>query len=301
MQEISKNMEVSILIVSHNRKEELRYTLSVLEEYTKGYSCEVLVFLDACTDGSKSLLDEFPWVIWELSNDRFWASPARNLMYNKAKGAILIGFDDDAHPLNPDFLQLTKNAFEHNSDVAILAYQEIRGILKSDFDDLKKANTNKTNNYCSEFVGCGFAIRADVYKKTRGFPIWMDIYCEEGCVAIETQVLGYQILKTNNIEVNHRINKKLRNIQGRNYFRFQKQLKNETSFYLVYYPYPIKILLRLYWYNFKTYAIKDQRYFFLYFKVLVGCIVDFKEVMKFRYPVSSSIINMRRELKMFRE
>jgi GT2 family glycosyltransferase len=289
-------MLFSILIVSHNRYKELRYTLNILKNIIDFRESEVLVLLDNCTDQSELLIKELSWVKWHISNERLWASPARNELYKHAKGKILVGLDDDAHPLQNDFLQRTKQAFDNDKKLGIIAYNEIRGVFNTSMDALNASGSRKDNTYCSEFVGCGFAIKNDVYRQTRGFPLWMDIYCEEGCVAIETQALGYKILKANDILINHRVNKNERMASGRNYFRFRKQLRNEANFFIVYYPRPIKALLRLFWHNLKNYGLKDYKYFFIYVVVFFKVIFELPKTLKIRTPVKQEVIVLRRNL-----
>ena len=227
---IEDMVEFSILIVSHNRKEELIKTLSILKRKMEGSKCEVLVFLDACTDGSHTLIDEFSWVKWSYSNEKKGASPARKLLYSKGRGKIFIGLDDDAHPLHQDFLTRISSFFDQNSQLGILAFKEVKGLYVTDEEALKQVSPNKDTVLCSEFVGCGFAIKADVYFRTQGFPEWMDIYGEETCVSIEVLAQGYDIMHTHKVAINHRINSEKRLQLGRNYFRFGKQLRNSFFF-----------------------------------------------------------------------
>src|SRR5690606_13336476 len=145
--------------------------------------------------------------------------------------------------------------------VGVLAFQEIKGVFNSDTEALTQRQEILEEFLCSEFVGCGFAIRKEVYQATNGFPLWIDIYGEESCVSIEVLAQGYDILYTNSISVNHRVNREERFKIGRNYFRFEKQLKNTAFYYLVYYPFPLYKISRLLWHNFKKYAFTDWNYF----------------------------------------
>lgn len=293
-------MLYSILIVSHNRYNDLKYTLSILKKNINLDECEILVLLDNCTDNSNILIEDMPWVKWYSSEKRLWASTARNFLYKNAKGEFFIGFDDDAHPLQPDFLIRVKDTFEKNPDVAILAFTEIRGLFNSNSEAIEQLKSDKPSFYTNEFVGCGFAIRSSVYKLTQGFPLWMDIYCEESCVSIEVQAMGYHILHTNEIAINHRVNKKTRRQQGRNYFRFKKQLRNEANYFIVYYPNPIKALIRLFWNNLKGYGVKNLRYFFIYIITFFKVIFDLPKTLKYRNPVKQEVIIQKRHLQKYR-
>jgi GT2 family glycosyltransferase len=285
-------MEASILIVSKDRAAELQKTLNILQDYLDFERHEILVFLDGCKDGSEELIKHYPHVKWEVSRETLGASKARSILYKKAKGSILLGFDDDAHPLQKDFIRISEELFAENSNVGIIAFKEIKGIFASD-EDIPEALKQKKEDYLvKDFLGCGFAIKKEVYKKTRGFPVWIDIYGEEVCIALETLELGYDILFTHQIAVNHRTQKQKSNIAGANYFRFGKQLKNTASFYLIYYPFPLllKKILRLYFMNFKKYALKDRKFLKEFFRAFGINLFNIKKILKYRKSVSEKTI-----------
>jgi GT2 family glycosyltransferase len=287
-------MEASILIVSKNRKEELSKTLFILKDYVKLEIHEICVFLDGCSDDSWKLKNVFPWVNWQSSETSLGASRARNILYKTAKGEVLFGFDDDAHPLQVNFIELSQALFNQKPNLGIIAFKEIKGVFETDDLIPKELLLEKNDFYVNGFSGCGFAIRKDIYDKTRGFPVWVDIYGEEVCVALETLELGYDILFTHKIMVNHRVDLKLRKIEGSNYFRFGKQLKNTSFFYLVYYPFPllIKKIGRLYFLNFKKYGLKDKSFFREYFSAFCLMSINMRKVIKHRRPISKKTLDV---------
>lgn len=289
-------MKISILIISKNRKEELAFTLRRLKSIVDISINEVLVLLDGCTDGSEQLVNQFDWINWTVLNESIGTSRARNFLYKKATGAIFIGFDDDAHPLQNDFIAIVESIFEENNNLGIIAFQEIKGIFKSDKDALSQKTNKKIEYLCNEFVGCGFAITKNVYLATNGFPVWIDIYGEESCVAVEVLASKKDILYTNRVSVNHRVNKHARLNSGMNYFRFEKQLKNTAFYFIVYHKNPSLKIIKLFWHNFKKYALKDMRFFKIYLKVIGIVILQLPKVLKYRKPVSQSIIKKKQEL-----
>lgn len=285
-------MEASILIVSKDRLKELQKTLNILREYLDFERHEILVFLDGCRDGSEELIERFPHLKWEVSKITVGASVARSILYKKAKGKILFGFDDDSHPLQKDFIRISKEIFTNNTKVGIIAFKEIKGIFETD-DDIPSSLKQQKDDYpVKDFLGCGFAIKNEVYNTTRGFPVWIDIYGEEVCVALETLELGYDILFSHRVAVNHRTQKQKNNIAGANYFRFGKQLKNTASFYLVYYPFPLllKKILKLYYMNFRKYALKDLKFFNKYLFSMAMLIWRLPHILKYRKPVKRSTL-----------
>ncbi len=288
-------MKITFLIVTKNRARDLTITLHKLKTLIEASTHEVLVFIDGCKD-TETLIDKFHWVKWMISPKSISASPARHKLYKEAKGDILIGLDDDAHPISPNFINEILSHFRKHRNTAILAFQEVRGIFAADEEallELKSKETYKTN----DFVGCGFAVRQSVYKKTRGFPTWVDIYGEESALAIEVLDLGYDIIYQPEIAVNHRVNVEKRKKIGRNYFRFEHQFKNTIRFYIIYYPNPILKLGKILWHNFKTYAVLDKRYLKSYFKIVLQQIYHLPYILKHRKPVAKATIHKRIQLK----
>lgn len=290
-------MQASILIVSKNRKADLLKTLIILESFIHKADVEVLVFLDGCTDESAFLIDQFNWVKWFSSEKSIGASGARHGLYQKAKGQFFIGLDDDAHPLYSDFVSRINSIFKQYPNVGIIAFQEIKGIYDSDSQALNTVSLSNEEYLTNEFIGCGFAIRKDVYEVINGFPVWIDIYGEESCVAIEVIAKGYDILYSNKIKVNHRVNLTERKIAGHNYFRFGKQLKNSTYYFLVYYPFPLGNILKLYWHNFMKYALRDFNCFKIFFSISIQVLWGIPKVMKYRDSVDKTVLNKMRRLK----
>ncbi|MFE3871890.1 glycosyltransferase family 2 protein [Flavobacterium sp. ZS1P70] len=289
-------MKASILIISKNRKEELSVTLNRIGTLVDISIYEVLVLLDGCSDGSEELVHQFNWVIWTVLSKSIGASAARHTLYPKAQGEFLIGLDDDAHPLHSDFIEQTVGLFDKYSNVGIIAFQEVKGIYTSDTEALLKCESRQEDYFTNDFIGCGFAMRKEVYKIINGFPVWIDIYGEESCVAIEVIAKGFEILYSNKIKVNHRVNREVRKITGQNYFRFGKQLKNSTYYFLVYYQCPLISIVKLYWHNFRKYALTDYRCFKIFFKIIFEVSINLPRIMKYREPIDKEVIKKMRSL-----
>jgi GT2 family glycosyltransferase len=282
-------MEISILIVTKNRPDELQITLNKLFGLLDLSIHEVLVFIDGC-EKTEVLRTKYLWVQWEKSEISISASPARNKLYKKANGKIFIGLDDDAHPLTKEFISEIEALFLKNINLGIVSFQEIRGVYPSDDKALENAETTIQSYVTNDFVGCGFAIRKEVYDKTNGFPVWIDIYGEESCLALEVLNLGYEIRYENAIIVNHRVDRVKRLETQRHYFRFEKQLINSINYYIVYYPNPFLKIAKLLLHNFMKYALKDKLYFRLFFKSLFKAVLKSPKTIKFRNPVSANTI-----------
>lgn len=288
-------MDVSFLIVTKHRAADLKFTLDRLKAMIDLSIHEVLVLIDGCTE-TEALVAAYPWVQWTVLEESVSASPARAILYPKAKGAILIGLDDDAHPLTANFITTVQSHFDQHPKVGIIAFQEVRGIFETDQEALAKVKTG-TNYLTNDFIGCGFAIKKSIYESTKGFPKWMTIYGEEPAVALEVLDLGYDILYSYDLQVNHRVNVAKRKQQGRNYFRFEHQLRNSLRFYLVYHPKPLKKIVKLLWHNFKKYALSNVLYFKSYTLVCFKTLFSLGVILKYRQPVKPSTLKKSSNLK----
>jgi GT2 family glycosyltransferase len=289
-------MDVSILIVTKNRSKELALTLSIIENYIDLSKHEVLVFIDGCKK-TEAIIENYKWVNWSKTDVSLGASPARHELYKKALGTIFIGFDDDAHPLSPFFIKDVQDLFKETKNLGVIAFKEIKGVFSSDEIALKSAIEDNETYFTNDFIGCGFAISKVAYNSTNGFPLWMTIYGEETCVAIEALNNNYNILYTNTIKVNHRVDVAKRLHSGRNYFRFQHQLTNIINYYLVYYKKPIKPILKAILHNGNKYALKNTNYFKNYCKALFKVLINLPKTLKYRKPILLNRLNSFKKLK----
>lgn len=288
-------MKFSILIVSKNRKKDLEKTLYILQSNFDRKQQEIRVLLDGCSDNSSDLTNTFKDVKWTILEKSLGASMARSVLYKKAKGNIFIGLDDDAHPLQKDFLNRVNSIFNKRKNIGVIAFKEIRGVFDSDIEALKLVEEQK-EYLCSEFIGCGFAIRKDVYEKTNGFPTWVDIYGEEACLSLEVINKGFDLLYTTDIAVNHRVDK-LKRLQTRNnYFRFSRQLKNSGFYYLVYFKYPLKPIFKLFAHNFLKYGLKNLIFFYEFLLTSFLFVYKIPHVMKYRNTINKRSIAKIRSL-----
>lgn len=115
---------VSVVIPTRNRSDSLRRTLDALGAQTVPPSMmEVVLVLDACTDGTKGMLErhEAHFSVRTLTIDPPHRGPAvaRNLGARSARGALLLFLDDDVVP-DPHLVQAHLDAHQANPDSVVL-------------------------------------------------------------------------------------------------------------------------------------------------------------------------------------
>lgn len=290
---MKKSPKFSILIVSFERKSELFLTLNYLKECSEVAASEVLVLLDGFTDNLNEYKSSYPWVNWVSSPTRLGASISRNKLYKLACGDIFIGLDDDANPLDKNFLNVVSNCFKQNPKYGILAFYELK------VKDLPLVMEIPEINYeVNEFVGCGFAIKKSVYQKTNGFPVWMDIYGEEKALATEVINLGFIIHYTSSIIIHHRVDLLNRKKLGYDISRFNKSLLNQSRYILIYYP-PLDSIFsifKLYYHNLLKYGLKHRKYFYSWSKIFALFFITIPIYIRYRTPITRKTLLMMRTM-----
>lgn len=169
---------VTVNILSFNRKDELRNTLSKV--YEQDYkNLEVIVVDNASSDGSPEMVEkEFPDVILiRLPNNIGIAG--WNEGFKIAKGEYVLVLDDDAYP-NSNSLSLAINKFVAKSNIGAIAFNVIDKNTGSMFwagSWLPKINIKATN--WPVFVGCAVLFNRIVIKENAFFPNNIVLYQHE--------------------------------------------------------------------------------------------------------------------------
>lgn len=197
------NPLVTVNILSFNRKDELRFTLTkVLEQDYE--NIEVIVVDNASSDGTQQMvITEFPDVLLIKLNENIGIA-GWNKGFESAKGEYVLVLDDDAYPeknavklIVDDFRNFPKhgavalnvnNVYENNY---IIPFGHGWVPKRSD-DDLE----------WSLILGCAFAIRRFLYIDDM-FALKYFINFHELAVVLQVFRKGYLIKYSNNIIAYH--------------------------------------------------------------------------------------------------
>ncbi len=176
---------ISINILSYNRKDELRNTLSkVIEQDYK--NIEVIVVDNASTDGAAEMIkQEFPSVhLIRLKKNVGIAG--WNEGFKIAKGKYVLVLDDDSYPENGTILRGVKE-FNENQNLAIVAF----GVYNT---KLKVHETKDFLNPPFFFNGCGAMFRKSIFDVTGYFNEMIFIYYHEFDFSAVVYDNGYDIM-----------------------------------------------------------------------------------------------------------
>jgi GT2 family glycosyltransferase len=178
---------VTVNILSYNRKEELRNTLTkVFEQDYK--NIEVIVVDNASSDGSPEMVEkEFPSVIL-IKLDKNIGIAGWNKGFEIAKGEYVLVLDDDSYPEKTALSAALNNIIIINYNVGIVAFN-IYNVQKTKFE---------TSFYQSgevlSFVGCGALIRTSLFKEVGYFSDLFFIYLHEEDFCIRVIDKGYKVI-----------------------------------------------------------------------------------------------------------
>lgn len=120
-------LQLSIIIINYNVKYFLEQCLCSLLKAADGIDCEILVFDNASTDGSKDYLSEkFPQVHFHWLSNNLGFGKANNLAMQKAKGDFILLLNPDTI-IAEDCLKNCLNYFTTSPNCGALGVRMIDG------------------------------------------------------------------------------------------------------------------------------------------------------------------------------
>jgi GT2 family glycosyltransferase len=196
---------VTVNILSFNRKDELRNTLTKVyeQDYKK---IEVIVVDNASSDGSTEMVKkEFPEVQL-IQIEKNIGIAGWNEGFKVAKGEYVLVLDDDSYPLS-SAIRIGIKKLISNSNIAIIA---CKIVLKNEIQNFDKLANNLADNLVTTFTGCGAIIRKNIIDEVGGFEDELFIYFHEVEYSMRIINTGLDILLCPSSLVVHNISVKNR-------------------------------------------------------------------------------------------
>lgn len=194
---------ISIVVITYNRKDDLKVCLESLEEQTFS-SYETIVVDNNSTDGTATMIrEEYNWVNY-VQLDENIGIDARNRGFDEATGDLVLTLDDDSELPNKNVLNRVGEVFERNDELGAAGFRIIdeEGEEEPWFDWPLVGNAR--DGYKSPtFVTCGAAIRPEAYERTEGFWPPYFVYVEERDLATRIIASGAEIRYFPNISIIH--------------------------------------------------------------------------------------------------
>ena len=180
---------VTVNILSFNRKEELRNTLTKV--YEQDYNnIEIIVVDNASSDGSPEMVkEEFPNVKL-IRMGKNVGIAGWNEGFKAANGEYVLVLDDDSYPIF-DTIRVGIARLIKNTNVAIIACNVVPS---SDYGLQASNNLEELEKPVNNFVGCGAIIRKSVFSLLGGFKKELFLYFHEVEYSIRVVDAGWEII-----------------------------------------------------------------------------------------------------------
>lgn len=217
---------VSIVILSWNRKSEVKETLKRIEESTcKDY--EIVMVDNASTDGTAEMVNRhFPEVhLIRLPSNR--GIYGYNVGFANARGRYVVVLDDDSHPAS-DAIEKAARVFrsEGNRSIGVIAFRIINNITG------REVTSSWPEGDWITFWGCGAAIRREVLEEAGYYDEDFFIYANEYDLSIRVLDAGWRVIYRPDIIAYHRECKKHRSWKRTGWIG----ARNEAWFHIKHFP-----------------------------------------------------------------
>jgi len=205
--------KLSIIFLNYNRLSETRYTLSHLRGLLESrQGVEVIAIDNGSTDGTLAFLQSQSDWVRVISLPTNTGIAGYNEGFKLAQGDYLLVLDDDSHPVDNTTLDRIVQCLDTRPEVGVVAcrIETLQGhsvyswhLPKLDLPGESMA-----------FVGCGFAIRRQLFEQIGWYPAEFFLYQNEIEVAIRVMQRNYKIYYDPQCRVIHR-----HSPQGRTHWR----------------------------------------------------------------------------------
>lgn len=274
---MNENPLVTVNILSFNRKDELRNTLTkVFEQDYK--NIEVIVVDNASVDGSPEMVKlEFPKVQLIQMKENIGIA-GWNEGFKVAKGEFVLVLDDDSYPKEKNLIMESIGLFSSNQ-TGVLAYR-IWNTQKQIYE-----NETFSNSASPHFVGCGAMIKLNAFNKVGKFNSLLFIYEHERDFTIRLYNCGFDIKYIPDLIVVHNSSAKNRSIKRRNYYF----TRNYLIMLFLYFNFN-KVIFRMIRISFgRIYSGFKQGELFSILKGVVSFLFKIPFLLKIRNPVKNEV------------
>jgi len=195
---------LSIVFLNFNRVEETRHTTAMLKALiADDPRYEVIAVDNASHDGTGEFLAEQQAWMQVIPMTQNTGIAGYNRGFSQARGEYILVLDDDSYPKDRATLENIVACFSAHPEVGVVACQ----IEDRHFHPVATWHLPAPLDQAGDsmaFVGCGFAIRRDLFARIGWYPEEFFLYQNELEVAIQVRQHGFRIHYAPNCRVVHR-------------------------------------------------------------------------------------------------
>jgi GT2 family glycosyltransferase len=229
----SDHIKLSIVFLNYNRLQETRYTLAQLSHLVENrHNIEIIAIDNGSSDGTGDFLQSHSPQVKVILLATNTGIAGYNEGFKQARGEYLMILDDDSHPVDSITLDRIIQCLDTRAEVGIVAcrIESIKRVPVYTWHLPK----NDEPGYATAFVGCGFAIRRQLFEQIGWYPSEFFLYQNEIEVAIRVMQRQYKIFYDPCCRVIHR-----QSPQGRTHWR-QVYYPTRNTIWVIrrYFPFP---------------------------------------------------------------
>lgn len=263
--------KIAFFITTRNRLEELKYTLSQLQNYIIDPTIEFLICDDYSDDDTYGYVkNKYPQIQIFRNDSQKGLIYSRNRLLEKVTAPYAICLDDDAHILSEYPVEKIIAFFKTNPLCAVTAFRIFWG-KKAPLNILSNDQPKRVKGY----VGCGHAWRMYAWRSIPDYPEWFEFYGEEEFAGYHLFLNNWQVHYLPEVLVHHRVNVKSRKMDKDYTSRLRKSLRAGWYLYLMFIPLryiPRKMLYSI-WIQMKLKVFKGDGKAFIAILLALGDIV----------------------------
>jgi len=260
----------SLLITTHNRLEELKFTLNTVEILLEK-GVEIIICDDGSTDGTAEFLKKlYPQIKVIRNNKNQGLIFSRNRLMSHVKTQFAITLDDDAHLLTEDPFEIIQSFFYNHPACAVIAFRIFWGK-----EGPLNTKTAQKSERVKGFVGCGHVWRMESWLEIPEYPRWFVFYGEEEFASLQLFKKSWEVHYLPTVLVHHRVEMKSRKSQKDYSVRLRRSLRAGWYLYFLFYPWqkiPRKMVYSI-WMQIKLKVFKGD------LEVLISLILGFWDLI----------------------
>ncbi|HSH50333.1 MAG TPA: glycosyltransferase family 2 protein [Bacteroidales bacterium] len=283
---MQSNPLVTVNILSYNRCDELKHTLTKV--YEQDYkNIEVIVVDNASCDGSPEMVKrKFPNVNLIQLKENIGA-PGFNCGFEAANGEYVLILDDDSYPDNVALSSAVK-FLQQNKDYDIIAFNIFNKYEK------RYEQNYFVNEIPYSFIGCGALISKYLLKDIGGYNELYFLYHNELDFSATAIAKGYKIAFLKNAIIYHSFNSQNRGFGNNLYVTPKRYYFFSISYYnFIFTKFSGHILMKMFWKLFinRTLIAFNKRYFKEYIKLYHYVITKTPNIKKKRMSLPRNLQN----------
>jgi GT2 family glycosyltransferase len=228
-------MNVSVMITTKNRVEDLKRTCEILRQLDPP-PVEILITADGCTDGTVEFArEQLPNARLIVNEEGKGSVYSRNIMMREARGDLVLALDDDSYPEQLDCIARIISIFETRPQLGVLHFPQRTDeypetLSRTDFGPAKLTRS---------FANSGAVLSRAIYMQLPGFePSFFHMY-EEPDYALQCVAAGYEVYYSSIVTIRHHYSGQTRS-EMRNH---QRHSRNELWSALLRCPFPQVVAL----------------------------------------------------------